>query len=279
MPEVIRVAIGTEPLQLIASEVLKHSIRSRTSREVEFIESWTPKGGWHPALDAMPKLPRGTKFNRWRWCLDRLFRVPETDERIEPWRWALPAMTEASRIIYLDADQVVLADIAELWESLPQGKAIACVMNAVGFFGEKKQPEPNKPQTSVMVASAKALTACMCRANPVHACSEGRLPYAALMQAQWIPPALIHELPPEWNHFGIHTPQTKLLHWSHVASQPYRNPDHPTAGVFFRELHHAVADGAITQEQVEAEAEKKNLHGRFVKHLRKGKPWPEQAGR
>lgn len=229
----IRVSIGTEPLQWVASEVLKHSIRRRTERRVEFTESWNKQTGWHPLIEKSPALRGGTQFN--------------------VWRWLTPALMGYGKAIYLDADQVVLADIGDLWDQLQASKTTACVTEAVGIFGGKKTPEPGKVQTSVMLMDCHKLRMAM-QPCPIASCAAGRLEYRDLMQAAWLPRKEIQSLDPGWNHFGIHTPQTKLLHYSHVASQPYRKPDHPAAWVFGAELRQAVADGVLTVKQLQKEA-------------------------
>lgn len=239
MNEPIRCSIGTEPSQLIPCEVLKSSILRRTSRPVEFTESFSPDG-WD---SRMIYLSHGTGFSGWRWA------VPDVYDR-------------TGKVIYLDADQVVLADIAELWESLPAGKAFAAVINAVGIFG-KKTPEPNHVQTSVMVMDC---------GHPVWATVRQIIPaisYRNLMQATWLPRSDIHELPPEWNHFGIVTPETKLVHWSHVKSQPYRNPEHPTAHVFQRELFDAIDAGHIDRELLRDEVRKGHVAAVYWKRLKR----------
>lgn len=232
--DTMKISLGSEPLQWVACEVLKHSIRRRTERPVEFVESWNKATGWHPLMKAAPPLKGGTGFNVWRWITPHLFGH--------------------SKAIYLDADQVVLADIGELWDSLQAAKTIACVTDAVGIFGGKKVPEPGKVQTSVMVMDCGKLREAM-HPCPIARCAAGDLAYRDLMQATWIERKQVQTLPPEWNHFGIHTPETKLLHYSHVASQPQRNPNHPAAWVFGTELRQAVADGVLTVKQLRKEAD------------------------
>lgn len=226
--DVIRISIGTEPMQYIASEVLKSSILRRTNQPVEFSASWEPMQGWHPAMKELPRLPRGTKFNVWRWCVPGVY-------------------ANRGQAIYLDADQVVLDDIAKLWDALLPGNSFAAVCNAQGIFGKKK-PEPGAVQTSVMVMDCD-----LCRwdiGELARRVNRGEMEYRDLMQARFLHRADIQELPPEWNHFGIHTPATKLLHWSHVASQPYRKAKHPTANIFRQELHAAIRAGHVTRAAV-----------------------------
>lgn len=236
--ETIRISIGTEPLQWVACEVLKHSIRRRTERPVEFLESWNPSQGWHSALQSAPKLPGGTKFNSWRWLT--------------------PRVLGHGRAIYLDADQVVLADIGELRDQLQAAKTIAVVTDAVGIFGSKKSPEPGKLQTSVMLMDCHKLRMAM-QPCPIESCAAGRMEYRDLMQATWLDRGDVQTLDPGWNHFGIVNDQTKLIHYSHVKSQPYRCPEHPAGWVFGAELRQAVADGVISVRQLQKEAAAGNI--------------------
>lgn len=245
MSDVIRVAIGTEKKQRVPCEVLKHSIRRRTSRTVEFLESWTADGGWHPAMKASPQIANGTAFSTWR--------------------WVAPSVYGEGRAIYLDADQVVLADIGELWDTPLDGKIVAAVCNAQGVFG-KKTPEPNKVQTSVMLMD--------CDRMFPHAewalleCAKGRMPYRDLMQAAFLPRSEVVELLPQWNYFGIAPPDAKLVHWSHVKSQPWcHNTEHPTAHVWAAELRHAVAAGVLTIKDLQHEAKRGHIHDVYWQRL------------
>lgn len=246
--EVIRVSIGTEPKQYMASEVLKASILRRTDRRVEFVESWTPGGGWHAAFAKLPRIERGTAFNLWR--------------------WVTPSLWSTGKAIYLDADQVVMSDIAELWDSLGSDKTVACVCDAVGVFG-KRQPEPDTVQTSVMVMWCELLTTALRKADPIGRVARKEYEYAKMMQAKWLPRDEVQPLDPGWNHFGIFNDQTKLLHWSHVATQPYRNPEHATASVFRNELVAAVDQGYISVDSVDDEVRQGHLAGVYGLAVRK----------
>ena len=242
--DVIRCSIGSEPMQWVACEVLKHSIRRRTERPVEFVESWNKSTGWHPLMERAPKLKGGTGFNSWRWITPSLYRT--------------------GKAIYLDADQVVLADIGELWDQLQNDKTIAVVTEAVGIFGPKKNPEPGKLQTSVMLMDCGKLCAAM-QPCPILRCAVGSLAYRDLMQATWLDRKAVQTLGPGWNHFGIHNEDTKLLHYSHVGSQCFRHPDHPVAWVWGVELRQAVADGVLSIKQLQKEAAAGNIHEHWWK--------------
>lgn len=247
MADVIRVSIGSEPMQKIPALVLRHSIVSRTRAEVQFTSSWDAKTGWHPLMDRQPQLRNGTQFSAWRWIVPQLYGE--------------------GKAIYLDADQVCLGDIADLWSLLPTGKTIAAVCNAVGFFGSKV-PEPDKTQTSVMVMDCGALKQ-RARVALHEAGNNGRLKYRDLMQAVWLPPEEIHELPPGWNHFGIKTPETRIIHYSHVKSQPWWNAKHPTLEVWYTALKAAVLADAVSAQDLVDAYQSKHLDGYYIERLRR----------
>lgn len=241
----ILISIGTEPAQWLPTKVLESSIRRRTQRPVTFVNSWDPQGGWHPLMTSHPKLAPGTKFSGWRWLV--------------------PSLAPASRVIYLDADQCVLADIADLIDSLEAGVAFAAVRNAVGIFGNKV-PEPNHWQTSVM-----AMNTALCNWDAralFESVARGTLPYRDLMQAKfkW-ENMVLQELDPGWNHFGIRDDNTKLIHWSHVKTQPWRNPKHSTANIWIDEVKASLAVGHVTRHMIEQALRTEDLHHSFAERL------------
>lgn len=247
MAEIIRVSIGSEPMQKVPALVLQHSIRSRTKAEVQFTSSWDAKTGWHPLLDRQTTIKGGTAFALWRWIVPQLYGE--------------------GKAIYLDADQVCLGDIADLWNLLPADRTIAAVCNAVGFFGAKV-PELGKTQTSVMVMNCEALRG-RARIALQEAAKAGKLKYRDLMQATWLPIEEIAELPPGWNHFGISTPETRIIHFSHVASQPWWNPKHPTKDVWYTALKDAVKAGTVTPQELADALAAGHLDGYYIKRLRR----------
>src|SRR3990167_3273822 len=142
--EAIRVSVGSEKNQWLPTLVLVSSIMRRTGRRVEFTYSWTPDAGWHPLFADAPKLQHGTAFSGWRWLVPELYG-------------------HEGRAIYVDADIVFLADVAELWNALPTNKMFAAVTDADpdGLWGKTTLAKSGKkfrgkPQTSVMVMDCRA---------------------------------------------------------------------------------------------------------------------------
>lgn len=268
MSEAIRISIGSEPQCFLPAEVLKSSIARRTLCEVRFGESYSGEAGiaasvpgrmffygpehgvyhkgWHPLMRRGPQLKRGTKFSAWRWHVPAVYR-------------------HEGRAIYLDSDQVVLADIAELWDALEPGSMLAAVCNVSGgdYWGfpttirDAGKRYRGKIQTSVMVMDCAACDWDFGQLAREHS-------YADLMQGEWLDRARIQPLDPQWNRFGRLDEGTKLLHWSHVGTQPWkpkgRGIRHPTADVWREELAAALEAGHIAPETLRGEIEQGHVH-------------------
>lgn len=236
----------------MACEVLKDSIVRRASRPVAFFESWDSEHGWHWLNEKYPRLA-GTGFSQWRWI------VPE----LLGWQ---------GRAIYLDADQMVLDDVAQLWDALDDDHDLAAVIGAEGTFHGKKT-DPKAVETSVMVmnlARCRWDLADLCRKveertladefPDSHGRERSTRDYSALMQARWLPLERIQPLPKEWNHFSLCDGRTKLCHFSHVATQPYTNFDSPVGHVFRSGLLDLVRDRPAFVDVLEAEVVRGHLH-------------------
>lgn len=121
-------------------------------------------------------------------------------------RWFIPEFCHwEGRAIYMDADMVVLGDLGELWDwPVPDGK---CGMFA-GRHSRKadvilwhcdKVPHWDKADTTGRHAQVR---------------NEGG---ASLRGCQ---------LPPEWDSRDEVHPNTKILHWTRLATQPYKPYGH-----------------------------------------------------
>lgn len=259
MAEAIHVAIGSEPDQRLPALLLERSIRQRASREVVIWWSWDPHTRtWHPMAERHERLG-GTNFSAWRWLAPAAVR----------YGFLLGPGDEPERLIYLDCDQLVFADLAELEASLPDGKLIACVVGAEGNFNGKT-PEPDARETSVMVirhgkaplAWDYTILAERVRDHGLISWVSASIPearkaksdYAALMQATWIPAADVHAIAPAWNHMNHYEPaRTKLVHFTHVRSQPWKSPGHPLSKLWAEHLREAVAAREVSVALVEEE--------------------------
>lgn len=221
----IRVFIGTEDAQWLATQVLKHSIRKRSKSEYEFTD-----------LKDIPlklniKMYTGFSF----------------------YRYHIPALCNyQGRAIYLDADIVVQSDLQEFIDLDMQGK------------GALARPVINPPKhffTSVMLLDCPKLTHWKVH-DWVTLINAGIVNYGEIMSAG--PQGLNHKdfgpLEPYWNHLDEWDNTTKIIHYTDVPRQPWKKPGHPFAFVFLRELKSALEDGVVTRDEVKREIDKKFIY-------------------
>lgn len=226
MDDAIRIFIGTEPKTEIFRIVLEHSIKTRTQAKVEF----TPMIG--PEWEVPKDLPAGTGFSLRRWLI--------------PSKCNFQGFA-----IYMDADQLVHGDVAELWNyptSIPGGGCSAWMTYQVDKFNSKPWP-----QSSVMLIDcAKADSESMW--HPEEMFKYLRQPdatrkrYIDFMHATWMNPRPA-AIPTEWNNLNVYVKgKTRLLHYTKEPEQPSYNPKHPLADMWRQELVATIKAGMIPKE-------------------------------
>lgn len=230
MSDLIRVFIGTEAKTEVYRHVLQHSITSRTKAKVEF----TPMIGrkWeYPTAG----LKVGTGFSLRRWMIPAACG----------WR---------GRAIYLDADQTVFADIAELWGFPDRQAKLDC--SAWLTYQPDKFCKSPWPQSSVMVIDCVAaekqpgwridwlLKTLQDKPIKDH--------YAAIMHGSWMTPAP-EEIPVVWNHLNQCDPgKTKLWHDTHEPRQVvYAPKDNMFTAIWEKEAVAAIKAGAVSKDLIE----------------------------
>lgn len=229
--EPLRIFIGTDESQIVAHRVLEYSIRKTASVPVEIT----------PMLDfthRMPKDPENkprTKFSFGR------FMIPEL-------------CGYRGRALYLDADMVVFEDIAELAD-LPFGDhKVMCTQRA-------DMPSAWSDHGGVYLGPRSlAVMLLDCGELPwkvddiVAGLDEGRYSYQELMSDLCVvaPSEIGETIPPEWNDLEtFEVGRTKLLHYTVVPTQPWKNDDNPLGEIWMSMYREAVEAGAVPPEEVE----------------------------
>jgi lipopolysaccharide biosynthesis glycosyltransferase len=237
----IKVFIGTEANQFIPQKVLEYSIRKNTKHEVEI---------------------QGVRQN--------MERVGGTNFGFV--RFLIPKMCNfEGKAIYCDADQLVLEDIDGLYNLLDPEKEIALVKKPEGTFGGKTVANHN--QTSVMVLNCEKLKnwnpdTMFKPVIPNRAPLEnGKIHYRDFMKLDWMNQEHIQEIDPRWNHFNIVNNDTKLVHFSHVRSQPWKKPSHPLAKYWGKWLKEAIENKFISKKELFWECMRGHVHKSFLKFL------------
>jgi hypothetical protein len=242
LQETMRVFIGVDESQLLAASVLEHSIRQHASGPVEVT----------PMLDVQAPVPRD-KRNRQRTAFSFS-------------RFVIPSMCGyQGRALYVDADMQVFDDIAELWRIPFDGAKVLCT----------NQPEPPEKwrgsshfhagrQMSVMMLDCAALDWKI--DEIVAGLDEGRYTYEQLMFDMCVLPEdeVRDGLPPEWNHLeNYEEGVTKLLHYTVVPTQPWKNDENPLRHIwedgFARAWREGAVDPGLLDRQIRRKHVKKSL--------------------
>lgn len=230
--EPFRVFIGTEDDQVIAHRVLEYSIRKSSSVPVEIT----------PMLNLPTPIPKDPA-NRARTTFSFA-------------RFAIPELCGyRGRALYLDADMVVFDDIAELANLDFGGHKVLCTRPGERAEGWSKFEAPHLGARSVAVMLLDCERLDWDVKEIVAGLDEGRYTYEQLMSDVCVvePHEIGDTLPPEWNHLEQYEPgNTKLLHYTVVPTQPWKNDDNPLADVWMSWYREAVEAGAVPPDEVEA---------------------------
>ncbi len=206
LEEPLRIFVGVDDSQVVAARVLEYTIRKYASRPVRFtmmvdLETPVPK-------DPANRARTGFSFSR--------FHIP----RLAGY---------SGKALYLDADMQVFGDIAQLWK-VPFGEHKVLCTRQDEPPEQWKGSDWFKPgrQMSVMMLDCSRLDWDI--HEIIGGLDEGRFDYADLL----FDLAILSEdevgdyLPPEWNHLEHHVPgETRLLHYTVVPTQPWKNDENP----------------------------------------------------
>lgn len=125
--DTIRIFVGSEPCQRdhYAERVLEHSIRKHATGPVDITFMRAGDSWWETTRDGKDGTWRVGAAVEGGWVK----KPGSWGTGFSGFRWAIPYLChDEGYAIYLDADQLVLDDIRELWEMRPaKGKGIRCI--------------------------------------------------------------------------------------------------------------------------------------------------------
>ncbi|MGI8440582.1 MAG: glycosyltransferase [Thermoleophilaceae bacterium] len=247
--EPIRVFVGADESQLVPAAVLEYTIRKNTSRRVEFnVMRDLPV----PMPSDPAKRPR-TGFSFYRFMLPELVGYE-------------------GRALYLDCDMQVFADMSELWE-LPFGdETVLCTY-------QPKPPERWSGNKSFKPGRHLAVMLLDCSrlhwdvAEIVRGLDEDRYGYTELMSDLAVVPEeqISERIPVEWNSLEHYDPtQTKLVHYTAVPTQPWKNAENPLRelwlGAFREALGASALDPQIVVDGIEGGHVDPSLYAELAHH-------------
>lgn len=237
----LQVVIGTQANQLVPQKVLAYSIRKHTPGEIDlrFERQVQNQVG-------------GTRFGFVRFTVPALFGY-------------------RGRAIYLDADQLVLADLRDLLDQLDDAHAIGVVRDLEGTFAGRSIAPRN--ETSVMALDCEKLKdwdpatlfdPVVPNGVPLQ---PGQIHYRDFMRLAWVDPSCIQAIDPRWNHYNMVRDDTKLVHFSHVREQPWKRPSHPFTAFWEGWLAEALGAGALSRGDLLQAVARLHVHPRFLRTL------------
>lgn len=241
-PPTIRVYVGTDDSQVVAHQVLEYSIRKHTRRRVEYVPI---RNIPVPIPNDPAKRPRtGFSFHR--------FLIPQL-------------AGYQGRAIYLDADMLVVADIAELFDMDLGGKSVLCTNHQTPPIAWRDNPHFHPGlHLAVMLLDCDRL-----RWNIheiVGRLEDGKLDYADLMMRLRILPEeeIGDHVPLAWNSLERYVPgETKLVHYTVVSMQPWKCVTNPNERVWLRYYRDAIRVGFVNPEDVRRGLAQGYLHPRL----------------
>lgn len=223
--EPIRIFVGADRSQWLATQVLEYSIKRRSSIPVTVTSM------------AELELPRPKSKNN----------QPRTGFSFA--RFAIPALAHyEGRALYVDADMLVLRDIAELWSMKMNGHLV----QIQGGDEERRGERPK--QCSVMILDCARLN---WKIDEIVAGLDGQYNYADLMYQLCILPegAIGYDIPFAWNSLEYYDNTTGLIHYTDMLRQPWVVLNNPNRAVWTAELRDMLAEGKITEAEIAREIE------------------------
>jgi hypothetical protein len=228
--EPMRVFCGLDETQIVPARTLEYTIRKHASRPVRF----------YPMLDVPTPVPKDAR-NRGRTGFSfARFHIPKL-------------AGYKGRALYVDADMQVFADIAELWDIPFDGAKVMCTRQdeAPTQWKDLTWFKPGR-QLSVMMLDCERLDWDV--EGVVQGLDEGRYTYEQLMFDLCIvdPKEITDDLPPAWNHLEHYEPgETKLIHYTVVPTQPWKNDKNPNRELWERDFAEARAAQIVHDDEIE----------------------------
>lgn len=170
-------------------------------------------------------------------------------------RFAIPDLCgHQGRALYLDADMLVFGDVAELADLDFDGRSVLCSFQPEppAAWADKASFRPGR-HVAVMLLDTGRLP--WKPDEIVAGLDEGRYTYDQLLHDQClvVPGDIADTIPVEWNSLERYeVGKTRLLHYTVVSTQPWKNGHNPLGHLWMKAFAEAVQVGAVVPEDVEA---------------------------
>lgn len=242
--QVFPIFIGASHRDSIPSLVLRHSLIRTTSAPIQV--SVLPNIQRRNTF----RIPRGTPFSLSR------FQIPEL-------------MNYQGRALYLDSDMLVFGDIAELFATSLGRHSVGLVKvdSTPAAFARNKRFKAGRQTSVMLIDCARARWNLRSILNGLHKKS---LTYEQVMHEL----AFMHEneiydgIHPSWNSLNHFEPEsTKLIHFTDIPTQPWRQPYTPLGEVWLEGFRRAVRDGAVPWAALKRAVRKGDVHSGLLREF------------
>lgn len=227
----VRVFIGSGEASVLPCRTLVHSLRRHTNRPLDI---WV-YNGTHNAIERNEEAPVPAPMSL------RIKYLQNTEFSF--YRFLVPELCEHDgRAIYLDSDMICYSDIGELFDT-PIGDH---------QFLSKAGRTPETWAPSVMLIDCSRtkfdLEAIFQEVDGARYSIEDFTSFSPAFRRQR--PYSIGLLDPRWNEFDRCKPDTKLVHYTNLLTQPWKFPNHPFGELWFAYFRAALAGEELTPRDV-----------------------------
>lgn len=249
----VRVFVGTDRSQLFGARVLEYSIKRHSSLPVEV----TPMLNVRIRPPKDPAQDQRTGFSFARFCIPQLAGYQ-------------------GRAIYMDADMLVMKDIAELW-TLPFESAKVLIQEELQdhqaeTHNKKCAPVKRIKQCSVMLLDCENLAWNI--EEIIDGLDEKRYTYDDLMyQLCILKEQEVHaRIPFRWNSLEHLDESTCLIHYTDMRTQPWVYPLNPNGERWVDEVRRMLSEGVINWDDIRREVELGYVRPSLLTELKHPRP-------
>lgn len=252
MSEPVSIYVGADRSQLLAIKVLEHSIQRHTDLPVEV----------HAMVDLPIRVPQDpsnwqrTGFSFSRFCIPELANY-------------------RGKALYLDADMLVFADIADLWNiPFDETKVIiqAELAEAQQETNQKKgAPKKRVKQCAVMLLDCDRITWEI--DDIITGLDAGEYNYEQLMFDLCLleETEIRYAVPFRWNsmeHYQLG--ETALIHYTDMTTQPWVSAQNQYSELWLKEVRLMLATQALTYKEIKQEIDLGHFRPSLIVELRWG---------
>lgn len=232
----VKIFIGSGEQSVLERKVLIYSLHKHTKRELDIAVF----NGTHNAVEtegAAPQLAPLPLHLKYRNMTE-----------FSLYRYLIPELTGfAGRAIYLDSDMICLRDIGDLFDTSLDG---------ADFLAKREYADTDG--AAMWALSVMLIDNERCRFDLETIFKEidedvftyrdfSQMGTRFLSQHHY----QIGELDPNWNVFDRCDDSTKLIHYTHLYTQPWKFLNHPFGEIWFEYLREAQAAGYVTERDID----------------------------